>query len=99
MAVPRDSIAVLYIIREWYGDLTMYNLIKQTKTGVSPSLLQCVPTKVLDNLSYTCPLIKIANCPASSSSLPQFGKYISYGLGPKQLRRTQAQCLVYDLCY
>ena len=71
MAVPRDSIAVLYIIRE-VERLTHVQPYKTNKTGVSPSLLQCAPTKVLDNLSYTYPLIKIANCPASSSSLDLF---------------------------
>ena len=96
MAVPRDSIAVLYIIREGYGDLPMYNLIKQTKTGVSPSLLQCAPTKVLaegfGQSELHLPFDQ--NCQLSSeqlfAGLVQFGRYVSYGLGPRQLRRTQA---------
>ena len=44
------------------------------KVGRQPffKLLLCAPPKVLDNLSYTCPLLQIANCPASSSSLDLF---------------------------
>ena len=42
--VPRDSVAVLYVLWEGYSNQTMNNLIKQTTAGISPSLIQCAPS-------------------------------------------------------
>ena len=44
----------------------------KTKTGVSLSLLQCASSKVFNTPTCTCPFIKIADCPADSSSLDLF---------------------------
>ena len=38
----------------------MNNFVKETKTGVFPSLFQCAPSKVLNNLCCTCLPIVIA---------------------------------------
>ena len=47
----------------------MSNFVKQTKMGGCPSLFQCAPSYVLNNLSCTCLPIIIADCPASSTPL------------------------------
>ena len=34
--VPRDSVTVLYIVWEGYGNQSIHNLIEQAKTGICP---------------------------------------------------------------
>ena len=47
----------------------MHYLVKQAKTGVSPSLFQRSPPKLLNHLSYACLSIVITGCQRSSFSL------------------------------
>ena len=44
MTVPRDSVTVLYIVRERYGNQSMNYFIEQTKMGICSSLFQSTPS-------------------------------------------------------
>ena len=44
VAVSRDSGIWFDIIRERFCDKAMYNLVEKTEAGISPSLLQAMPT-------------------------------------------------------
>ena len=44
VTVPKDSVVVLYVFWEGYSNQTVNNFIKQTKAGISPSLIQCAPS-------------------------------------------------------
>ena len=75
MAVPRDSIAMLYMVREGDCHYSINNLIKKTKASIGPSLFQCSQSEFVCHLSYRCPSVKISNCQllsASSSLLDLF---------------------------
>ena len=72
MAVNGYSIRVMYVVWEGYNNQAMNHLVKQAKTGVSPSLLQRSPSKFFNHLSYTSLFIEVTGCLASSSSLDLF---------------------------
>ena len=86
MAVPSYSIRVMYVVQEGYSNQAMNHLVTQTKTGVSPSLLQRSPSKLFNHLSYTFRLsIEVSGCPASSSSLDLFDLGYSHLCVPEEV--------------
>ena len=42
MAIPRDPMCGLYVIRKEHGHQTIYNFVKETETGHRSSLLKCL---------------------------------------------------------
>ena len=68
MGVPRYSIRVMYVVWEGYSNQAMNQLVKQAKTGISPSLLQSSPCKLftisvtLDCLSNLLAVQRAALC-------------------------------------
>ena len=68
MAVPRDFIAMLYMIREWGHHFSINNCIEKTKAN----MFQCSPSEFVCHLSYRSLSVNILNCPVSCSSLDQF---------------------------
>ena len=68
MGILRYSIRVMYVVREGYSNQAMNHLVKQAKTGVSPSLLQSSPSKLftisvtLDCLSKLLAVQRAALC-------------------------------------
>ena len=52
MAVSRDSIVILHIVRERDCYKPIDNLVEKTKTSIGPSLFQCSPSMFV-NISVT----------------------------------------------
>ena len=94
MTVPRDYIVDCCTVYNQGGirRLTHVQPYKTNKDGRQPFFAPMCANQGFRQSELLLPFDQ--NCQLSSeqlfAGLVQFGRYVSYGLGPRQLRRTQA---------
>ena len=85
MGVPKNSIRVMYVVQEGYSNQAMNHLVKQAKTGVSPSLLQSSPSKLFTiSVTLDCLSKLLAVQRAVFAGLVQFGIFAPSCADPRQ---------------